>query len=301
MHRSIPAAILLVFLAFGAPGARAVEVLKLRHAATLYADALGTPLRVPQGVGCGGKSILVADSGNARVLRVEVSGALLLVTGAIAIPEIAYPVRADADASGNLVILDGKTRRLGRVRPDGAFGGWVDVPRADGAPAPAIRSFALAASGAIWAVDSAGARVVAIASSGSLERSIGLPAEAKGIDDVAVDARGTVFALDGVGRRVWVARAGDAAFGPFSASLTEDLDYPTALDADASGRILVADGHGGGVVILGPDGSFRGRQSGFGWKDGFLRYPTDLCSDGHGRVVVADRENQRVQVFTVGE
>jgi hypothetical protein len=33
----------------------------------------------------------------------------------------------------------------------------------------------------------------------------------------------------------------------------------------------------------------------------FLRYPTDLCSNGHGLVAIADRENQRVQVFTLGE
>jgi sugar lactone lactonase YvrE len=295
------AAVLLAAHAAAAPAA-AAEVLKLRHTATLYADAQGTPLRLPQGVGCGaGDTILVADSGNGRVLRIQVSGALVRATGVVKLPEITYPIRVDGDAAGTLVVLDGKSRRLARVRADGSFGGWIDVPRAEGAAAPVIRSFALGAQGAVLAADVAGRRVVQIAASGLLERSIDLPAELRALADVAVDGRGSIFALDEIGRRVWVARPGEAAFNPLSGSLSEDLDLPGALEVDPSGRLLVTDLSGGGVVILGPDGSFRGRQSAFGWKEGLLRYPADLCSTGHGLVVIADRENQRVQVFAVGE
>jgi len=296
------AALVLLAAQAGALPAAAAEVMKLRHLATLYVDAAAIPLRVPQGVGCGaGGSFLVADSGNGRVLRVDVSGPLALVTGVVAVTEIAYPIRVDGDAAGNLVVLDGKSHRLARVGADGSFAGWIEVPPPEGGAAPVIRSFALAAGGAVIAADVAGRRVVQISASGALERSIALPAEARGITDVAVDGRGSIFLLDGVGRRVWMARSGEAVFGPWSGSLAEDLDFPGALDADSSGRILVADEHGGGVVILGPDGSFRGRQSAFGWKDGFLRYPSDLCSNGRGLVAIADRENQRVQVFTLGE
>jgi len=294
-------AVLVAALAAAASPAP-VDVLRLRHAATLHADPDGTPLRVPQGVGCGaGSTILVADSGNGRVLRVEVSGALALVTSVVKVAEIPYPTRVDGDAVGNLVVLDGRSRRLARVRADGSFGGWIAIPPAEGAATPAIRSFALGTDGAIVAADVAGRRVVEISASGALERSISLPAEGRGLTDVGVDGRGSIYALDGIGRTVWVARAGEAAFAPLSGSLSEDLDFPTALEVDPSGRILLADEHGGGIVSLGPDGSFRGRQSAFGWKDGFLRYPSDLCASGRGLVVVADRENQRVQVFTVGE
>jgi sugar lactone lactonase YvrE len=286
----------------GTLSAGAAEVLRLRHAATLLADAEGVPLRWPQGVGCGlPGAILVADSGNGRVLKVEVSGALALVTGSVALPEIGYPVRVDGDASGNLVVLDGKKRALARVGADGSFQGWTDVPRVEGAAAPFVRAFALAPGGAVVVLDVAGGRVVRLDASGALERSIVLPAEARGAVDVAVDGRGSTFVLDGVGRRVFVARPGETAFVPLSGPLTEDLDFPGALEADPSGRLLVTDEHGGGVVILGPDGSFRGRQSAYGWKEGLLRYPSDLCSNGRGLLAIADRENQRVQVFTIGE
>jgi hypothetical protein len=282
--------------------AAAAGLLKLRHEASLYADAQGEPLRYPQGVGCGaGDLFLVADSGNGRVLRMEVSGTLARVTGVVKLNEVPYPVRVDGDPSGALVVLDGKSRRLARVRADGAFAGWIDIPPAEGTTSSAIRSFALGAKGVLFAADATGRRIVQIATGGAVERSIALPAEMRSLSDVAVDARGSLYALDGVGRRVWVARPGEAALTPLSAPLTEDLDFPGAIEADPSGRLLVTDLDGGGVVILGPDGSFRGRQSAFGWKEGMLRYPTDICSSARGLVLVADRENQRVQVFAVGE
>jgi hypothetical protein len=54
-------------------------------------------------------------------------------------------------------------------------------------------------------------------------------------------------------------------------------------------------------VILGADGSFRGRQAGTGWKEGSLRYPSGLCAGPAGTIFVADRENGRVQMFAVSE
>lgn len=299
--RSRIAAVLIAAHAVIGPAA-AAEALKLRHMTTLYADAQGTPLSSPQGVGCGaGDRILVADSGNGRVLQVEVSGPLSRVTGIVKLAEIPYPIRVDGDPAGALVVLDGRSRRLARVRADGSFGGWIDVPQAEGAAAPVIRSFAIGPKGSLLAADVAGRRVVQISATGALERSVELPAAVRGLADLAIDSRGSIFALDSVGRRVWAMRSGENAFTPMSDSLSQDLDFPSALDADASGRVLVADLNGGGVVMLGPDGSFRGRQSAYGWKEGFLRYPADLCVTGRGLVVVADRENDRVQVFAVDE
>jgi len=57
------------------------------------------------------------------------------------------------------------------------------------------------------------------------------------------------------------------------------------------------DQNGGGVVVLGQDGSYRGRQLGMGWKEGLLYYPSQMCVSGGEIAVIADRENSRVQVF----
>jgi sugar lactone lactonase YvrE len=277
-------------------------LLKLRPSAALYADEKGTPLRAPQGVGCGGgATFVVADSGGGRVLRFEVSGALARATGEVALREIPYPVRADLDATGHLVVLDGKSRRIARVAPDGQFAGWIEVPPAPGGGATVPRSFALDASGRVFVLDIAGRRVAVLGSGGALERSIAFPADARSPSDVAVDARGTVYVVDAVRRQVYAARKDDKDLAPFSKSLAEDLDFPSALASDGAGHLFVADENGGGIVILGPDGSFRGRQSTYGWKEGYLRYPSGVCTNGKGLLIVADRENHRVQVFSIAE
>jgi sugar lactone lactonase YvrE len=280
----------------------AAEVLKLRPAAMLYADDKGVALNVPQGVGCGGgTTFVVADSGRGRVLRFEVSGALAQTKGEVALPELPYPIRADIDAKGTLIVLDGKSRRIGRVSPDGTFAGWVDVPAAEGAGPAVLRSFALDSAGRVYALDIVGRRVAVIGPGGGLERAIPLPADARFPTDLTVDPRGTVFVVDGLHRCVYAARKDDKELTAFSKPLTEDLDYAAAIATDGAGHFFVADENGGGIVILGPDGSFRGRQSAYGWKEGYLRYPSGLCANGHGLLIVADRENQRVQVFSVGD
>ena len=301
MRCRIGAGALLSVLAWAWP-AEGAEVLKLRPTAVLYADEQGVSLSVPQGVGCGGgATFVVADSGRGRVVRFEVSGALVQTKGTVAVPEIPYPIRADIDGKGSLIVLDGKSRRIGRVRSDGTFAGWVDVPAVAGAGTPVLRSFALDAAGRVYALDVVGRRVAVITPEGALERSVAFPADAGFPTDLTVDSRGTIYVLDGLRRTVYAARKDEKELSAFSKSLAEDLDYPSAIATDGAGHFFVADQNGGGIVILGPDGSFHGRQSAYGWREGYVRYPSGLCANGRGLLIVADRENQRVQVFGVGD
>lgn len=282
--------------ALGAP------VLKLRPSAVLLADEKGTALRDPQGVGCiDAKTFVVADSGNGRVVKVEVTGALARVVSEVKVDEVGYPIRADVDSKGNFVVLDGKSRRIARLTAAGAFTGWVNVPAPEGVPAVVPRSFALDPQDRLYVLDLAGRRVAVLSSAGQFERGVAFPSDLRSPSDLAVDPRGTIYVVDGTGRRVFAAKAQDAALAPLSAPLAEDLDYASAIDTDGSGHLFVADQNGGGIVVVGTDGSFRGRQSAYGWKEGYLRYPSGLCATGKGLLVVADRENQRVQVFEIAE
>jgi DNA-binding beta-propeller fold protein YncE len=287
MRKAALLAFVLAGPAFGA------EVLKLRPTAILYADAAGVALNEPQGVGCGAGVFVVADSANGRVLKVEISGALVRTTAMFTVKEIAYPVRADLAKDGTLFVLDGKSRRIGKIKADGTFGGWVP---AEGA----ITGFALAPSGNLYALDLSEHRVVVLDGAGATTRTIALPADARFPVDVAVGSHEAVFVVDAVTKRLYGARAEDKEFAPLGKPLTEDLDFPGALASDGGTRLFVADQDGGGIVILGTDGSFRGRQAAFGWKEGYLRWPSGLCVSGK-TVVVADRENQRVEVFSAGE
>jgi hypothetical protein len=53
-----------------------------------------------------------------------------------------------------------------------------------------------------------------------------------------------------------------------------------------------------GVVVLGNDGSYQGRQLTLGWSEGSVYYPSQLCVNEKGIAAIADRGNHRVQVFT---
>jgi hypothetical protein len=80
--------------------------------------------------------------------------------------------------------------------------------------------------------------------------------------------------------------------------MADDMTLPSGIAADGEGYLFLADNHGSGIVVLGQDGSFRGRESAMGWKEGFLRYPTGV-SASKDLLFVADRGNNRVQVFTI--
>jgi hypothetical protein len=98
---------------------------------------------------------------------------------------------------------------------------------------------------------------------------------------------------------VYSAPKNSTVFSSLTEKLEEDLDFPTSITTDDSGRIYLVDQNGGGIVILGRDGSYQGRQLRMGWKEGFLRYPSQICINKKGEVFIADRENSRVQVFSI--
>jgi len=288
----------LVLLAAALPPLPAAEAVKLRPLVSIYAGGDGSGLREPVGVGCGAEAIAVADAANGRILTFAIGADSVRPRDAFSVPQVSLPLRVEWIAGGELLVLDGRSRRIARIGARGELVGFLE-PRGEALGPVEPRSFAVGPDERLYVLDLAGWRVLVLDLSGAVERSIAFPAEAGFLSDLAVDPRGDVYVVDSVGRRVHVARKGEAALAPLTPSLFEDLDFPTSIAVDAEGRLFVADEHGGGVVILGRDGSFRGRQLARGWKDGLLRYPSDLCLDGRGRLFVTERGNNRVQMFEI--
>jgi hypothetical protein len=79
------------------------------------------------------------------------------------------------------------------------------------------------------------------------------------------------------------------------------MRFPTSITTDGRGIIYLTDRNGGKVVVLGQDGSYLGRLSGMGWKEGFLNYPSQVSINGKGEIFIADTLNNRVQIFTIIE
>ena len=243
----------------------------------------------------GGDLLAVADSGNRRVLFYTAGPEGVAPRGEVRVPEVPFPIRVAVLPGGEVLALDGRTRRIARLHPERGFLGWLEPAGAEGRFVP--RSLAAGADGRLHVLDVGGARVLVLSAEGRVEASAAFPPEARSPSDLAVDARGDVYVVDSVARRVLVWRRGEPALAPLTPSLDEDLEFPTSIAADDEGRIYVADQDGGGVVVLGRDGSFRGRHLAMGWKEGFLRYPADLCVGPGGTLFVAERGNDRVQVF----
>lgn len=280
----------------------ASEGVTLRTLPAIYLDDQGGGMRRPEGVAFDGKSLLaVADTGNGRILKFTIAGEQAAPAGEVRLKEVPYPTRVGIGPQGDLFVLDGKSRRIGRISPSGEFKGYVR-PAGDG-PEGATMAWSLAidGEGRLHVLDVLKARVLVLDAAGRTERTIGFPAGKGFLSDVAVDGHGTVYAVDSVGRRVVAARKSDPALVPLTARLQADAAFPAAIAVDALGRIYLADQNGDAILILGPDGSVRGRHGGTGWKEGLLRYPSGLCAGPAGTIFVADRENGRVQWFAVSE
>jgi sugar lactone lactonase YvrE len=284
--------------AFPMQGAQAANVAKVKFVAAEYGSAADGGMKNPEGVACQGSSFWVSDTGNRRVLGYTLGDRSAVPVGAYPLPNI-YPLAVKAGSNGTLLVLDGLQRRLVRLGKDGVAQGPLDP---QGLPAPqttVVRSFTLDTDDQIYLLDIWGERVVVLDAAGNYLRHVAFPGQHGAFADVAVNFKGDILLVDSVQCRVYVADKSATVFAPLTGSLKEFMDFPTAIDSDGQGNIYLLDQHGSGLVLLGPDGTYLGRQLSLGWDEAGLYYPTQLCLGMHGLLVIADRNNSRVQVFNV--
>ena len=74
--------------------------------------------------------------------------------------------------------------------------------------------------------------------------------------------------------------------------------WPVGLIVEDNGEVIVADRHGGRLLVLETSGRWSGTGSRRGWEPGLLRFPADLARLPDGSVAVADQGNGRVQLFS---
>jgi hypothetical protein len=255
-----------------------------------YGDAKAVALKAPQGVACTAEGrVVVADTGNHRLVAYSFKDGILAPGAVFAFPELGSPSRVQIDSRGNVFALDSKTRRIVRVADDGRFGGFVTPKGLPAGKGYFPISFKLGPRDELFILDAASARVVVLDSAGVFQRSIPEPAAA-GFDDIAVDTKGIVFAVDGRNGQVY---SGSAVL----ASLKGLAAFASSIAVTAAGRLVLSDRHGHSLLTLGADGTFLGKRSSMGWSPGFLYYPEQFCLDAKGDLFIADRGNNRLQAF----
>ena len=278
----------------------AADLLKLKLMAPIYVDGKGGGIKQPEGVSCRGNALVVADTGNGRLLRYTIAGDNWSPGGEIVLPQLPFPIRVDVNSKGEIFALDGKSRRIGRVAASGDFLGYV-TPAGEVQGNIVPRSLRIDRNDNLYILDVSSARVLVMDPSGKIQREIPFPKEYGFFSDLSVDAGGNILLLDSVGKRVFRIAKDSPETKPLSKSLDEEVHFPVAIATDKQGTIFLVDQNGNGVVFLGPDGSFRGRRLSMGWRDGFLRYPAQMCISENGTAFIADRGNNRVEAFLVTE
>ena len=98
-----------------AAGSHAAEPLKFRQMAPIYVDGKGAGIRQPEGVACRGNALVVADTGNGRLLRYTIAGDNWTPGGEIVLPQLPSPIRVDVNSKGEIFALDGQSRKIARV------------------------------------------------------------------------------------------------------------------------------------------------------------------------------------------
>lgn len=297
MKRLIIPTMLLAGLAAALPAA--AETVVLQNLQGIYSDDKEGGMKIPEGVACAADgTVVVADTGNARLLRYHFSGGSLSGGSEVKAPQLPYPLRLQLTSHGDILALDGRLRKIARIKPDGSFAGYLEP---QGVPGGAVvpRSLRVGSGDSIYLLDIAGGRVVVLDATGTFQRQVTFPAAYGFMSDLALAPDGKLLLIDSVKARVYVAGAGEQTFRPLTGELHEYLDFPLSLETDAQGVIYVVDQSSGSIVLIGQDGAMLGRQLSRGWKPGLLNFPAQLCVTGN-ELMVADRGNNRVQVFERG-
>lgn len=299
--RRIAKTLLIACCLAGATGAAlAADTGRLRWVTTIDLDGKGVGMREPEAVACNDKStLIVGDTGRGRFLRYTVDDRDVKPAGEFQAPQVSAPIRVQLTSREDVLALDGRERRIGRFGAKGEFKGYL-AP--EGVPEPSSlvpRSFKVDQADRVYLLDIFSARVVVVDLDGKYQSSLPFPKSYAFFSDLAVDARGGVFLLDSVNARLYVALKGAREFTPLGQSLRAHVSFATSLAADSRGILYVVDRNGGGVVLVGQDGSVLGRQLAMGFSEGALYYPSQLCVNGRGQVFIADRGNSRVQFFSI--
>jgi hypothetical protein len=276
------------------------ETVKLKHLQSVYFDDKGGGINKPEGVACNEKSdLVIGDTGNDRLLRYTLEEKKLKAGTEIRIPQLSNPIRVQMNSKREIFALDGKRRRIVRLNPDGSFKTYVEP---EGLPSPAAfvpRSFKLDRNDNIYILDIFTGRVLILNPEGKYQKQIPFPKDGGFISDLSVDSKGTLLLIDCVKAMVFSAPKDTNNFSPLAKSLREYLDFPTSMTTDNRGTIYIVDENGCGIVVLGQDGSFLGRQLSMGWNEGLLNFPSQISMNDKGEVFIADRGNSRIQIFSL--
>jgi sugar lactone lactonase YvrE len=273
------------------------EEVKYRFVLSIYDDNWGGGLKYPEGIACSEDSkVIAADTANSRLIQYTLNGRKAKTDMQISLPQLLSPVQVRLDSKGDIYALDGKTGRIVHLGSDGVFMKYLE-PELHSGGSSTPRSFDIDGDNNIYILDIAAEGVIVLNREGEFVKIIRFPREYGFFSDISVDFKGSILLLDSISARLYASDKSFPVFFPFTDSMRPQVRFPASLATDKSGRIYIADRNSSRIVIMAPDGSYLGKMSEMGWKEGQLNYPSQICINSAGKVFIADTNNSRVQVF----
>lgn len=188
------------------------------------------------------------------------------------------PVDVEADADGNLYVIDSATKKLQKFDPQGNFITSIDIRNnaADSGEQSQPWGLGIGPDGEVVVADTFGWRVRVFDKDLELRASFGDPPDTSkapgpfdlfGPRDAAIDRSGNVWVTDTGNDRIqvftldgqFVRTIGSSGSGP------GQFDEPVGIDIGPDGAIYVADMYNSRVQVLNPDGTYRAQFTVEGW------------------------------------
>jgi len=282
-----------------APPAQAERFI-FKYALTIHKDGAGKALRMPEGVACKENGdILIADSGNGRLVLFKYQNGELDAGKAIKLPKKIYPTHVEFGPKGDIFVLDRRgARRIVRLDPNGKFRYFVTFKGLARLKDAVPSSFRVDAKGDLYVLNISANQILITNGDGLFKRAIPLPAKEPVYTDLTVSKDGAIFVATGASARIYVARPGSKSFSLLTKDLSRYMSFGSHIVLDKSEKnIVVVDQHGDGLAILDINGIYRGRKLTRGWRDSYVHFPAQICFGKREALILADRNNNRVQIF----
>ena len=308
VHRIAPAAALLLLTAapLGAQCRAGGELLAAAPSVTLlraYRPSLAAPARLAVD---GAGAVYIADPAAGRITVRAVDGRIVRV-----LEEPDAPVSIAVDVAGNILVGEGRRGRVDVYAPDGRR--VRSLGRGDGEVSYPADIGVHTRSGEIFVADNRAHVVKRYSAAGTLLQTIGGKGTAPGQLDVPsalfIDAqRDELLVADQRNGRIQVLRTnGEPVYCIAAAVLTrcggvlmpcgQLRQADQGLWSDAKGRIYVADGFDGRVLVIDRNGNLLSTIGAFGSGPGQLDGPSDIVIDSQNRLFVSSSNNGRIEMF----
>jgi prepilin-type N-terminal cleavage/methylation domain-containing protein len=250
------------------------------------------------------KYIYVADYGNSRVQKFNMSGSYISQFGSAGVGNGQFngPDFLTADSSGNVYVGEWLGCRVQKFNSSGSYlmkfgacGTGNGQFASDGGP----NGVAVDASGNIWVADGNNCRVEKFNSSGSYISQFPGDSGWCQTQGVHIDSGGSIWAGDDNAPNMSKYNTSGTLLIQFGSvgSGNGQFNTPQGFNIDASGNIWVADSINNRVQKFNNSGSYLSQFGTAGSGNGQFNQSNDIAFDSSGNMWVVDTNNNRIQKF----